>query len=192
MTGNRHSAISPKKETKVILVGGKKRSGKDFVSDLIKRKLESFDKSVETIAFADEIKTILCTTLGITLEQFNDFKNNDETISFSDKTITFRNLIQNFGTDAMQTSFGKFVWRNKVMDFIEETDADYVIVTDFRFPAEYIESFTVNIVNEEIQTSDKHVSENSMDSWQWNYIIDNTGQKPIEEINKHIDEMTKL
>lgn len=191
MTGNKHSLITPKKETKVILVGGKKRSGKDFVSDLIKQKLESYGKSVDTVAFADEIKTILCTTLGVTLDEFNEFKNSDTEINFADKSITFRKLIQNFGTDAMQTSFGKFVWRNKVIDFIEETEADYVIVTDFRFPAEYIESFTVNIINGEIQTDDSHTSENSMNDWIWDYIIDNTSKKPLDELNKQIDEMVE-
>ena len=57
---------------KIVLIAGAKRSGKDFSASLLKNKLPRS----EIFAFADPIKIMASETLGITVAEFDNFKNN--------------------------------------------------------------------------------------------------------------------
>lgn len=86
----------------IVLFSGKKRSGKDFIANFTKKILEKSNKKVEIIHFADSLKEVLCTTFNISLKELDNLKNSN-TIIFN--SLTMRNILQRFGTDAMQNIF---------------------------------------------------------------------------------------
>lgn len=184
---------------KVIVVNGLKRSGKDYFSELLRCRLEREGKTVDVHSFADPMKFILSTTLNITEDELDNYKNNMCKLlvateiegSPSLNSITnMRKVLQNFGTDAMQTVFGKDVWVNLMKEKIEKSTADYFIIPDFRFPQEYIEgAISVQIVNEELDNSDTHASETSLNNFIFDFIVDNTG-KP--DLTSQISEFKEL
>lgn len=175
-----------KMNQRVILVHGKKRSGKDFFSDSLKLALEEKGYSCKKFAFADVFKDILCITFGITLDDLEDWKNEKAQLGVTDNNgyqelIDFRELHQNFGDTAMKKYFGKLVWANFIKDEImfdqySDKPSDFIIVSDFRVPEEYIEnSITVKIFdNSKIDKSDSHRTENSLLDFQFDFELDNT------------------
>lgn len=183
-----------KVEVPVFLVSGKKRSGKDHTAKVIQEWYKSKGLTVDLYAFADPIKTILCDTFGISLEELDYMKNTDQQISLSTgsgfKSKTMRQVIQNFGTEAMQTAFGVNVWKQKAEEFIENSKADIVIITDFRFPTEAIEGCKyISIKNDEVdaQANDSHKSENLLDDQVFDITLDNTGYPSDEKIMQELD-----
>ena len=177
--------------TKVILVSGKKRAGKDYVSELIMVKMESLGYTIEQTAFADTPKQMLATTFGITVQELNDlkncnyiiettFKDMDEFSNYDEpvprKEINFRELLQNFATDASHEVFGKDVWFNITKQFIADSKCDFVIISDFRFDHEYIEgATTINVYSEFAYSIDPHSSENGLVDFDHNHYVNNTG-----------------
>lgn len=185
--------INKPKETKVILVNGYKRSGKDYVSQIIKSELEKRDKSVSTIAFADAMKNILSSTFKLDVEELDDLKNNPDHLFSVDGGITeynMRTIIVNFG-QVIKQLFGSYFWRDIVIKYIKENEFDYVIVTDFRFPDEYIDGYCVYIKNDDIEQDKSEITENSMNDWEYDFVIDNTGKPSNDVLIEQITEMLK-
>lgn len=168
---------------RTILVSGKKRSGKDWTAAAIKSELESLGYSVDIIAFAEPMKDIIATTLGITLDELEQFKNNTKQFSCSvtdnydrspEHTTDFRNILQQFGNEAMKKYFGPTVWRDLAINRINESTADYVIVSDFRMPEENLtDSLSIKIHSGAVST-DTHRSETALDDYQFDFTLNNT------------------
>lgn len=175
----------------VILVSGKKRSGKDHVSGELKKYLESLGERVDLYAYADPMKTILSTTFGITVDQLNNMKNELTPITLNTgdgfKVTNMREILQRFGTEAMQTEFGVGVWRERAENFIKKSKANFILITDFRFPTEMIDdSYLLQIKNVEIDSiaADKHISENLLNDFKFDTIIDNSGKPVFDELKE--------
>lgn len=164
-------------KTKFILVSGKKRSGKDFFSNLLKKEFNKLGFSVQVIAFADPIKDIISRTLGISRETLDYYKNDQTPIYIGEVLVSnARSILQSFGTDAMKCHFGDNVWVDLLMARAKQSNADYVIVPDFRFPEEYLTgAITIRVQNNDLPNDDSHRSENSLDDFNFNYVLDNTG-----------------
>lgn len=165
----------------IILINGKKRSGKDHFAELLKKEMEEKGEIVEIIAFADSIKDILCTSLGIDLDAFNEYKNDREPIVIAGKEYNdVRTFIQKFGTEAMQTAFGKTVWVDVFLKKVEKSNSSYIIVPDFRFKHEYIEdSYTIEVINGYLKSKDSHASEIELDGFEYQFTVDNTGHPDL-------------
>lgn len=176
--------------SKIIAFNGKKRSGKDYNAKLLKEKLEDNGYSVAIISFAYPIKDIIAKTFNISVDDVELYKNESDEYGLEIKVypnnqpsgvikyIDMREILQRFGTEAMKPYFGKAVWANLTYNKIEEIGCDYSIIPDFRFPEEYREDIiTVKVKNDVIDNSstDSHSSENSLNDFNFNYIIDNTG-----------------
>jgi hypothetical protein len=170
----------------IILINGKKRSGKDYFAELLKEEIEKHDETVEIIAFADSIKNILCISLGVDLDTFNDYKNDREPIIIKGKEYNdVRLFIQKFGTEAMQNALGKTVWVDVFLKQVELSYAPYIIVPDFRFKHEYIkDAHTIKVVNNYIKSKDTHASETELDDFEFQHIIDNTGHPDLKPLVK--------
>jgi hypothetical protein len=168
---------------KIILINGKARSGKDFAAQILQKKLE---KTVK-LAFADSIKDILCNTLGITINEFDDYKNNFYDLKYANQSLTFRELIQKFG-ETIKSELGDNIWAKRVIDKIYTNNYTNTIfiISDFRFPVEYKEIVKTfgkdRIITLQIQdknaSQDEHISENALKDFKFDYIIDNTDKKP--------------
>jgi len=188
---------------KLVLINGVKRSGKDYVASLIKEKL----KDVDIISFAGPIKEIIAETFDISLETLDDFKNNPEESGIELKIypnnqepitmeyISFRKILQRFGTEAMKPIFGDNVWADLGIKNAISSDNDIVIIPDFRFIIEYetavekmrtegFELYTINIFNNNLPDADNHSSETELkdNNFEFNYTIDNTGRPDISMV----------
>lgn len=177
--------------TKIILINGKKRSGKDFYASHIVQKLKEQGKSVEIMSFADPLKEIICNTFDISLETFNDYKNEKTNLYTQRKKLTgydydvvtdFRTLIQRLGTEGIKPIFGDSVWADLLYKKAQNSKVDYVIVPDFRFLIEEIPNYcTIHIKNDDVDHNDSHASENELNDFRFDIVVDNTGYPDISK-----------
>ena len=135
---------------KVILINGVKRSGKDYSAQILKEELESRVKKVEIFHFAAPLKQIIADTFELSLKDLDKMKNNPDDYNLMGRTrlgaktldklfmeFNFRTILQRFGTEAMRPHFGKDVWAKLLVDKVKRSDADVILVPDFRFLEEY-------------------------------------------------------
>lgn len=78
----------------------------------------------------------------------------------------------------MQLYFGKDVWVNLFKRIVSESEADVILVPDFRFTHEEISNFTVKILG---GLDDTHISENDLKDFDFKYIIDNTEKMDLSK-----------
>lgn len=182
---------------KIILIHGKKRAGKDHFARMLRKELDRYGKTSEIMAFADPIKDIIATTFGIDHDTLNDFKNNETRIIAEKRDMpqhltNFRAVLQNFGTEAMKTWFGEDVWPNMLLERARKSNADFILVPDFRFLAEHIGGITLKIRNDDIEKNctDNHRSENELNDFEFEYEINNTGFPDLsKEVQKFVKEI---
>ena len=167
---------------KIILINGKKRSGKDYLANALKLELEQQGHTAEIMSFATPIKEIVADTFGISLELLDDYKNNSQAIDVAgENLLDFRVLLQRFGTEAMKSQFGNEVWVDLLKDKVNKSTAEYILVPDFRFLCEDMHKeftvMTVHIFNNNIVSDDTHASENELNYYSFDIMLDNTGYK---------------
>jgi len=186
---------------KIILINGKKRSGKDFVAAAIKNEFNKHNKTAEIMSFADPIKDIIAETLKITIQDLELYKNNPteymielqkypSSVMESPSAlnhIDFRVILQRFGTESMKKWFGEEVWVNLLLSRAESLDVDYVLVPDFRFLCEAVSKETICVHNDDYSNAnDAHRSENELNEFNFKYTINNTGYR---DISKDIEDL---
>lgn len=165
---------------KIILISGKKRSGKDYFAKTLKGVIEKKGKTCEIYHFADTLKEILAVTLNINIDELEQFKNDNESIYFNNmKQIDFRTLLQRFGTDAMQSTFGKRVWSD--ITYKNLKNSDYILIPDFRFIHEYKENHITIRMTRSCDVYDNHLSETSLDDFKFDYYVNNDDYTVIEK-----------
>lgn len=155
------------KNSHVILISGKKQSGKNTLGDMLAHSLNHTHKmSVEIGAFADELKAYCTRGFPDVFNYLNDpilGKIEDYLVQhgivpdddarkwlrglrcpdgcFGDeKTAMSRLLLQNVGTDLFRNQISEDYWVNIMIDKVRKSPAEYYIITDCRFPNE-IEAF---------------------------------------------------
>ena len=182
------------KTPKIILINGKKRSGKDFFASKLQEELYKNKKTSEIMSFADPLKDIVAKTLNVSLEELDQFKNDKEPIivrkdGFQEIVTDFRKALQIFGTEAMKPYFGNDVWSNLLLERAKNSKVDFILVPDFRFKVEEISEYTVKIRNDEIDNAckDLHPSETELNDFNFKYTINNSGNPDLtEQINNFI------
>ena len=153
------------------MISGLKGSGKDYVSDILCDTLVC-----ERLTFAEPIKEILATTLGISKEALDEMKNNEDLKILN---TNIREILQRFGTDAMQHHFGKDVWIDRLAAQLPKSGV--AIVTDWRFKHEYnMLSKYGTVVSVKVMDSNleqnSHISENDLNDFKFDFEIDNTAK----------------
>lgn len=184
---------------RVILVHGLARSGKDTVSDMIEKY---YTGGLLRFAFADPIKRILCTSLGIDLRTLEHFKEDTKArlkfISPIQSMCTgtnTRQLHQNFGNDAMKAEFGINVWANVAHNKIQDSEISTILITDFRVMEEYIvlkehyDIVTIQVLRDSAVVGDSHVTESGLSGFAFDYTIKNSGT--LEELDKKVKALVK-
>ncbi len=169
---------------KIILIAGKKRSGKDTLAKFLS---DNMNNSI-ILRFADPMKSILATTLGISLKELEDGKNNEDACT---KTLSYREVLQNFGSEGMKPFFGEDVWGKLMVHNIIialDNTVENIIIPDFRFEEEFevLRNFlhrdnvsTVLVERPNLTHNDSHSSENSLNNFDFDYKVVNNGT--IEE-----------
>ena len=165
----------------IIQIGGFKRSGKDTISQMIANHYQLSGKLVDILHYADPIKQIAASIFDISLEQLDDFKNNKtELWRFDDfgnayQVTDFRGILMKIGNEAIKPVFGNDVWHKIMWEKIEKSEADMIIIPDFRFKVEHIpNAVTIRINNYDIINDTDHPSETELIDFDFDMSIDNT------------------
>ena len=181
--------ISKGLKVKIILISGKARSGKDYLSQLLKERLEKDGLKVFKTAFADKLKEYLCILFNLSLEELNNLKNSE--VPFTKNGLTMRNLLQKFGTDIFTNKIDKFFWIKETAKEIIDKNPDVVIISDLRFKDEIqINKFVcasqiaVRIISEDSIQSSSHISENDLNDYTFDYYFKNDYSRTTETIEK--------
>ena len=160
---------------KVLLIAGQKRSGKDTLAHLISDELNRLGTKTVVMSFASPMKTILAVTLGISLEELEDLKN--------EPSNPHRGYLQRLGTEGIKPWFGEDVWVRLAKEAVANSDAEVIIFADFRFPEEgsrlplSFPTKTLKVTRPGLKadTADQHVSERALENWAFEYTVVNDG-----------------
>lgn len=180
----------------IIQIGGFKRSGKDTISKMIANHYQSSGKLVDIFHYADPIKEHVCKLFNISLEQLDEFKNSKKELwSFDNydnayKVTDFRDLLTSTG-DSFKSIFGDDIFLRLMLEKIEKSEADIIIIPDFRFAVEHIPSaVTIRINNSDIINDTDHPSETELIDFDFDMSIDNTNySQNQEEISYYCEQM---
>ena len=191
--------------SKIVLINGLKRSGKDYTASLLKQEIESRGGTCEIMSFAEPMKRIIAKIFGIHPGILEEYKNSPEDYGFEIRAYpnnqpsinisygNFRKALQIFGTEAMKPEFGESVWADLLYKRAHESNADVILVPDFRFNIEYHpEAVTLKVVHSDLEAmaTDLHASETELNDFLFNYYIDNTGYPDqTENIIDIVDEL---
>lgn len=170
--------------SKIILISGKARSGKDTSAQILKEIIENDGKKVLIAHYADLLKYI-CKTF------FNWDGKKDE---------KGRTLLQKVGTETIRKQNPDY-WVEFLAEFIAmfEDEWDYIIICDVRFPNEIetmklydydVATLRVNRINFESDLTDEqkdHMSEIALDDYDFDCTINAiTG---IEDLTGQLKEL---
>lgn len=153
---------------RVLLIGGKKGSGKSWVAGHL---------GVPVRAFADAPKAIFRKTFGV---DFDEVKHDMRPIYGG---LTARGFMQRFATDAAQGVLGATVWRDHLLEVLQQDKLDgiaAVAISDWRFPHETLPGALRVYVLGGVQ-SDKHRSENAIGPEDADVVLDNTNKGLTED-----------
>lgn len=165
---------------KVLCISAKARHGKDTAADIIKNYLESAEKNVLIIHYADLVKFV-CTKF------FNWDGKKDE---------KGRSLLQYVGTDKVGAVDPAY-WVNFIVSILRifKNEWDFVLIPDCRYPVEFekmSENFSTALLRIERPNFDnglteeqkQHPSEVSFDNYSFAYTIYNDGS--IKDFEKKL------
>lgn len=177
----------------IIQLSGKKRAGKDTIAKYLTTALETaYDYKVEVMSFAEPMKDIIATILGLSLEDLDLFKNRNDIYRLrvidTDGNIPLhttdcRQILQQFGSEAMKKWFGNDVWANLLNQRIKDSTADVIIIPDWRFEIEEItSSLKIRISSNNCDLKDTHVSETELDSYEhFDLLLNNDDYKLTQQ-----------
>jgi len=169
----------------VIGLSGYARSGKDTVAKIL---IEQF--GYKRIAFADAIRDAMYELNPIVtgspraghvhLADYVDELGWEEAKNHPE----VRRLLQVFGTEVGRKYFGENVWVEKALGNAEP--GDKIVVTDVRFPDEAREIKNLfgevwRIDRPSIVAANDHISENALDNWVFDEVIDNSNDLQMLE-----------
>ena len=127
------------------------------------------------MSFAEPMKAIAATILGITPEQLDEYKNDfvqfgliiqNNYDSATEHRTNCREFLQRLGSDAIKPWFGNDVWSKLLLGRIENSTADVIIIPDWRFEIEEItSSLKIRITSNMCDLTDTHVSETELDNY---------------------------
>ena len=175
----------------IYLFTGKAQSGKNYIARELNKALTSEHKTVLELSFAYKLKSFISTLFDMPIEEVDKWKLNEQ--PFTANGTTMREILQRFGTDIMRKHVDKDYWIKFVATRIVNTDYNYYLITDYRFPNEldvidYIKLYdlynltdynvkVVKVINNSTIKSSRHESELLTDVIDADIIIDNTDHK---------------
>lgn len=178
---------SKTKEPEIILISGYKRAGKDTTAQMLKEIFEENQLKVEILSFADTLKNIACIIFDISREQLDEFKNNELPVGWQseyefEELTNFRKVLTKIGNDALKPIFGEDIWVKDIQKKIAASNADIIIIPDFRFKIEHInKAITVRVLNDDIVNKETHQSETELEDFNFDVYLDNTGYQLTKE-----------
>lgn len=152
----------------IVMISGKKRSGKDYATaELMKMT------NCTRVAFADPLKEIMATTLGLTVEDVNQLKDTP--------TSTMRFKLQRLG-DALKEQFGQDVFVELATS--KMANVQNVVISDLRYLRELegvkrafpLANITTVRIEALSTAHDTHSSETELEDYKMDFTIDNSAK----------------
>ena len=194
---------------KFIVISGKKQAGKTTTANSIRAELENRGLNVHITSFAAPIKDFCTDIIGLSEAQVygtNEQKNSPTHIRWntmpveiltkyigygiplkSNKFMSAREVMQIFGTDIMRQCFDYDIWAKAPFKKYKDSNFDFIIIDDCRFPNEAEASIENNSIlirlTRNVLDEDAHISEKAMDDYpknKYDYIINNHLYKNID------------
>jgi hypothetical protein len=187
--------------TKIIAFAGRKQSGKstacEYISNIIStRPYNTFTNKI--YSFADPLKQDICINiLGLSHDQCygsDDDKNSLTHLTWNDKQLTARDVMQIVGTEMFRTMYPN-VWVNALINKIKNDNIEVALISDCRFPNEvdivhknhgYVIRLTRNLFNVD-HPSEKALDKEYYDWSNFDWVIDNQNLN-IDDKNKAISD----
>jgi hypothetical protein len=177
----------------IISITGKIGSGKDTIADIIMQYTPYHDWEIKK--FAGKLKDIAEILSGVPKINFEDqeFKKQDMGPNWG---MTYRDLLQRLGTEAMRNGLHENVWVNALFadyhfNIEEDEQMPNWLITDCRFPNELEavkahKGITIKVIRDSGNTvGTTHASETALDDYtEWDYIVDNNGS--IEDLKTQV------
>lgn len=174
-------------ESKIIILSGKARSGKDTSLEILKKKYEQNGLKVISLFYASYIKEYA--------KKISNWDGSDETKP--------RTLLQVLGTDIIRNTIDDKFFINRIIEDIKVYSKffDVIIIGDARFVEEIedIKNNFCNVISVNIRRENKdlltkkeqlHITETALDNYEnYDYVIENNGT--IEELERKLEEMIK-
>ncbi len=154
---------------RILLIAGRAESGKDTVADFLVSHY-----NYTKFAFADELKTLVPKKYSI--DKTLMYTHSGKKSKVINKNYTIRDLLIK-ESDSITNDYPNH-WVDIVCSKIDQTDTN-IVISDFRYEREYnrmVERFasveTMIIIRKDIELIE-HPSENSLNSFSFNYILYN-------------------
>lgn len=177
----------------IISITGKIGSGKDTIADIIMQYTPYHDWEIKK--FAGKLKDIAEILSGVPKINFEDqeFKKQDMGPEWG---MTYRDLLQKLGTEAMRNGLHENVWVNALFadyhfNIEEDEQMPNWLITDCRFPNELEavkthKGITIKVIRDSGNTiGTTHASETALDDYtEWDYVVDNNGS--IEDLKTQV------
>jgi hypothetical protein len=172
---------------KVICISGKAQHGKDTFAKMLEEELLKKEKTVLIAHFADLVKYICKTIFGWDGEK-------------DDKG---RAILQYVGTDVVRKKNPNY-WVKFIIDILTmfNTDWDYILIPDCRFPNEYelfktsgLDASLIRVNRPNFESKlpkeqKEHISETALDNYPYDYLIDE--DNTLEYLHKKANELSEL
>ena len=165
---------------KIIGMSGYARSGKDtFAAALIDLGWKRYALADSLKAAALALDPLVATAPANAVQRLSLLVGNrgwEEAKAYPD----VRQLLQRLGTEVGRTYFGETAWIDVLDRQIEREQPELVVITDVRFPNE-VEWLRANggvlirIERPGVGPANGHASEQSLDEYEVDYVIDNSG-----------------
>ena len=169
-------------DKKIIGIAGLARSGKNTVADIITDDVHALQ-----IAFADQIKNMLRSGLGISLA---DLHIGDKNIVSPVYGVTVRHMMQTLGTDWGRKYIGEDVWVKALERDVMTSFSTSFIVTDVRYEneAEWVRKHgkLIHVVGRGGIPGD-HSSESGVVKLDEDLVLDNSGD--LDYLRNQIKEL---
>lgn len=178
----------------IIGISGKKRAGKNLVTEIFKEVLGEANKSYLHLAFGDSVKKACSVALGFEEDYFFNECVKDEVFEFVDGVkMSGRKIMQVLGTEAARDNFNDSIWLTSVSNKIKRSSVEIILISDLRFKNEFefIKSnngFCIRVEREGLISEDNHISEIDLDDAKFDFHIYNP---KIQEFKDSIREQVK-
>ena len=175
----------------LIGINGKIGHGKDTVGTII-QELTSGEWQIKK--FAAKLKEVTALLTGVTAKDLELEKvkssNLPEIWNKNGLPITYRQMLQWIGTEAMRDNVHENVWVNSL--FADYHLASKWLVTDMRFPNELKSiqdrgGLTIRVVRDSIISISTHPSETGLDEYKFDHVILNNGS--LEDLTYKVKSM---
>lgn len=188
----------------IIMITGKKQSGKDTTANIIKTHFPKLKFS--GVALANAMKTFTCQLLDIPLYEVEDLKVQEDNYllqpsKYRQSGATMRTFLQNLGQGIKEIAKDDLIWCRHLARSMHVEDTNYLL-TDIRFPFEQqffaqlgklagVSVVTIRVERDDDSPTDTHISEQNFDKIPYDYLIKNNGTLAELE-NKVATIMTQL